>query len=156
MRESFINLRPQEKLRDSMLNPKDVDHIKFMKAVAEELKKNENVKPHALAGFVKSGVNAERPPAQKDFWFLRSAAILRKAYTRGPIGVSRLRTAFGSRKRMGHKPAHHRLAGGKFIRMMLQQLEKAGYLQKIQKPVYGRALTPAGQKFLDGVAKSCK
>ena len=150
----FLNLHFKQSIRDRMLTPKDVDHIKFVRAVAEELKKNENVKPHALAGFVKSGVNAERPPEQKDFWFLRSAAILRKAYTRGPVGVSRLRTAFGSRKRRGHKPAHHRLAGGKFIRMMLQQLEKAGYLQKIQKPVHGRALTPAGQKFLDAVAKT--
>ena len=156
MWESFINLRPQEKLRDRMINPKDVDHIRFVKAVAEELKKNETIKPHAFAGFVKSGVNAERPPQQKGFWFLRSAAILRKAYTRGPVGVSRLRTAFGSRKRRGHKPAHHAKAGGKFIRMMLQQLETAGYLKKIQKPVFGRALTPAGQKFLDGVAKNCK
>ena len=143
----FLNLHFKQSIRDKMLTPKDVDHIKFVRAVAEELKKNENVKPHALAGFVKSGVNAERPPEQKDFWFLRSAAILRKAYTRGPVGVSRLRTAFGSRKRRGHKPAHHAPAGGKFIRMMLQQLEKAGYLQKIQKPVSGRALTPAGQKF---------
>lgn len=139
-----------------MITPKDVDHLKFMAAVAEELKKNENVKPHKLAGFVKSGVNAERLPDQKDFWYLRSAAILRKVYVRGPVGVSRLRTAFGSRKRRGHKPAHHRRAGGKFIRLMLQQLEKAGYLQKIQKPVFGRALTPAGQKFLDGIAKNCK
>ena len=120
----FLNLHFKQSIRDKMLTPKDVDHIKFVRAVAEELKKNENVKPHALAGFVKSGVNAERPPEQKDFWFLRSAAILRKAYTRGPVGVSRLRTAFGSRKRRGHKPAHHAPAGGKFIRMMLQQLEK--------------------------------
>ena len=139
-----------------MITPKDIEPTKFIKALAEELKKNESIKPHALAGIVKSGVCTERPPSQKDFWYLRSAAILRKIYTKGPVGVSRLRTAFGGRKRGTHKPAHHRKTGGKFIRLMLQQLEKAGFVQKIQKPVFGRNLTPAGQKLLDKTAKEAK
>ena len=36
---TFLNLHKQGIMREIMITPKDVDHIKFMKAVAEELKK---------------------------------------------------------------------------------------------------------------------
>jgi len=130
------------------VNPNDLHAL-----VAEELKKTE-IKPPAVAAFVKSGVNTERPPTQQDFWYLRSAAILRKLYLNtDPVGVQKLRTAFGSRKRRGHKQAHHYKAGGKFIRLMLQQLEKEGLVKKVQKPRKGRIITSKAQKLLDSLAK---
>ena len=137
-----------------MVTVRDVPAQEFIGRLAEELKKEEPMQPHKLSTMVKSGSCAERPPQQPDFWYLRSAAILRKVYLSGPIGTQRLRTVYGDRKRRGHKPAHHRPAGGKFIRLMLQQLEKTGYIQKTDKPVKGRAITPKGQKFLDSLAKS--
>ena len=137
---------------------RDVPVQKLVEKLSEELKKNENIKPPEWSKFVKTGVSAERPPLQKDWWFLRSAAILRRIYLKGPVGVERLRTAFGGRRKMQHgkKTYHHRKAGGKVIRLILQQLEKAGYVQKVEKPKKGRIVTPKGQKFLSKISKEIK
>jgi small subunit ribosomal protein S19e len=136
----------------------DVPVQKLIEKLSEELKKNENIKPPDWSRFVKTGVSAERPPLQRDWWYLRSAAILRRVYMEGPVGVERFRTAFGGRRKMQHgkKTYHHRKAGGKIIRLMLQQLEKAGYVQKAAKPKSGRIVTPKGQKFLSKVSKEIK
>ena len=68
--------------------------------------------------------------------------------------MEKLRSFYGGRKRMGHKPPHFRKAGGKIIRTILIDLEKKGYIQKKGKE--GRVITPQGQKFLDGLAKQLK
>lgn len=135
---------------------REVPADKLISKVAEKLKKIESIKPHPQSVYIKSGVCAERPPVQPDFWYIRSAALLRRIALRGPVGVQRLRTVFGSRKRRGHKPAHHRPVGGKFIRLMLQQLEQAGFIKKVEKPRKGRVLTPKGQAFLDRISKEMK
>jgi len=128
---------------------KEVLPSKLIQKLSEELKKDENIKPPEWSKYVKTGVSSERPPQQEDWWFLRSAAILRKIYLYGPVGVQRLRTAFGGRRRRGHKPAHSRKAGGKIIRLILQQLEKSNYIQKVEKPKKGRAITSKGQRLLN-------
>ncbi|NIM47048.1 MAG: 30S ribosomal protein S19e [Candidatus Aenigmarchaeota archaeon] len=135
---------------------RDVPPQKLIGKLSEELKKNENIKPPEWSKFVKTGVSSERPPSQGDWWFLRSAAILRKIYLNGPIGTQRLRNVFGGRRRRGHKPAHHRKAGGKIIRLILQQLEGAGYIKKTEKPRKGRIITSKGQKLLIKTAKGLK
>jgi len=135
---------------------RNVPAQKLIGRLSEELKKNENIKPPEWSKYVKTGVSTERPPSQEDWWFLRSAAILRKIYLNGPIGVQRLRTAFGGRKRRGHKPAHHRKAGGKIIRLILQQLENANYIKKTEKPRKGRVITPKGQKILSKMVSELK
>ena len=134
---------------------RDVPVQKLIENLSEELKKNENISPPDWSRFVKTGVSSERPPMQKDWWFLRSAAILRRVHEDGPLGVSKLRTAFGGRTKMQHgkKTSHHRKAGGKVIRLILQQLEKAGFIQKVEKPRRGRVITPKGQKLLAKVTK---
>jgi len=135
-----------------MANVREVRADKLIPAVAAELKKVDVIKQHPSSGIVKSGVCSERPPEQPDFWYLRSAALLRKVYLTGPVGTQRMRTAFGSRHRRGHKPAHHAKAGGKFIRLMFQQLESAGLVAKVEKPRKGRAVTAKGQKLLERLA----
>jgi small subunit ribosomal protein S19e len=135
---------------------KDVSPQKLVEKLSEELKKNDNIKPPEWSLYVKTGVAKERPPLHKDWWFLRAAALLRKIYLNGPIGVQRLRTAFGGRRKMPHgkKIHHHRKGGGKIIRLILQQLEKAGYVQKVEKPKRGRIITPKGQKLLAKVSRA--
>ncbi len=127
----------------------DVDANDLIEFAKEELKKNESLAVPEWALFVKSGVSRERPPEQEDFWYIRAAALLRKLYVKGPIGISRLKTEYGGRKNRGSKPEHHYSGGGKIIRVLLQQLEKAGYVKKGKK---GREITPAGIKFLDSIA----
>lgn len=120
----------------------------LIKKIAEKLK-NELPKPEWVS-YVKAGVYAERPPEQEDFWWIRAAAILRKLYLNGALGVSRLRRLYGKRKKRGVKPEHKAKAGGKIIRSILQGLEKLGYVEKTKQ---GRALTSKGRSFLDNIAK---
>jgi small subunit ribosomal protein S19e len=75
--------------------------------------------------------------------------LLRRIYLDSPVGTERLRSYYGGRKKSGHKPAHFRKASGNIIRKILQQLEKAGFVEKSGK---GRKLTSKGQKFLDRIA----
>jgi small subunit ribosomal protein S19e len=135
---------------------KNVPPQKLIMKVSEKLKKDENIKPPEWSRFVKTGLSSERPPIQEDWWFIRSASILRKIYINGPVGAQRLRTSFGGRRRRGHKPAHHAKAGGKIIRTILQQLEKAGYVKTVEKPRKGRKITPRGQRLLDRTKREIK
>ncbi|MFB6245734.1 MAG: 30S ribosomal protein S19e [Candidatus Nanohaloarchaea archaeon] len=100
--------------------------------------------------FVKSGSDRERTPEQENWYHVRSAAILRRIYMDGPLGVSKLRTIYGKRKDNGHGPEHHGKASGKVIRTALQKLEEAGYLE--EKEGEGRQITDQGKSFLDSRA----
>jgi len=126
----------------------DISADKLIEKLKEELKKIETVKPPLWAQMVKSGPHRERPPQQTDFWYIRAASILRRIYIDGPVGVSRLRTYYGGRKRRGRRPAKTYKAGGAIIRKILQQLEAAGLVKKEKK---GRVLTPQGRKFVDKI-----
>jgi len=132
-----------------MVTVTEVPAAKLIEKLKEELKKNEEIQPPAWASFAKSGAHRERPPKQKDFWYIRTASLLRKIYLEGPVGISRLRTYYGGKKRRGYKPAHFRRASGNILRKILQQLEKSGLVEKAKK---GRKITSKGQKFLDKVA----
>jgi small subunit ribosomal protein S19e len=131
-----------------MVTARDVDPNLLIAKVAEKLEK-EIPKPEFI-DYVKSGAHTERPPEQRNFWWIRCAAILRKAYMQGRVGVSRLRRQFGKRKNRGVKPEKKTPAGGKIIRKALQELEKAGYLKSI--PGKGRVITPKGVSLLDNTA----
>ncbi len=135
----------------------DVDQSKLVEKTAEELKKIDFVKMPSWANFVKTGVAKERPPIEKDWWYKRAASILRRVYVYKLVGVNRLRVKYSSRKNNGHKPEHTEQSGGKIIRVILQQLEKAEFVKKAEiKNKKGRILTPKGKNFLDKIAKDAK
>lgn len=136
-----------------MVSIQDTDTQKLIRKTADELKSRITMPEWAL--YVKTGASKERPPEQRDWWQLRAASMLRRIYTDGPVGVSRLRTAYGGRHRRGHKPPHFKEGGGKVIRVILQQLEGAGLVQKAEKKK-GRIITKEGQKFLNAVARQVK
>ena len=138
-----------------MVNLKDVPPEQFIQKLKEELKKFNEISPPQWTRFVKSGPHRERPPEQSDFWFIRAASILRRVYIDGGVGVGRMRTHYGGRKRRGYKPAHFRKSSGNVIRKIVQQLEHAGLVEKGEKKV-GRRLTSKGRKFLDKVAKEAE
>lgn len=122
---------------------------------AEELKQISSMTPPEWASFVKTGVSKERPPVRLDWWYVRMAAVFRKIYINGPIGVSKLRTAFGSKQNRGFAPERFKQSGGSHLRMMLQQLENEGFLKKVEKGVHkGRILTPKGKIFLEKIAEN--
>jgi small subunit ribosomal protein S19e len=132
----------------------DVPAEKFIAALAAELKKIEDFKMPEWAFYVKTGRAKERVPESSDWWYTRAASILRQIYIRRVVGVSRLRTRYGSKQNRGMKPKRFRKGAGKNIRVILQQAEKAGLLEKIKSKKSGRKLTAKGREFLDNIAKS--
>jgi small subunit ribosomal protein S19e len=80
--------------------------------------------------------------------------MMRKLYINGPIGVSRLRKAYGGRKRMGVRPAHFRKAGGNILRSILQQLEAADLVEK--DGTKGRVVSSKGRSLLDAMSGQIK
>lgn len=128
------------------------DPQKFNLALAEALKKVPEMKMPEWAGFVKTGTSKERVPYDSDYWYNRAASILRQLYLRGVVGVGKLRTRYGGRKRRGGRPDEFRKAGGKIIRAILQQAETAGIVEKIAtNKQFGRRLTQKGRDFLDSI-----
>jgi small subunit ribosomal protein S19e len=137
-----------------MVTVQEVNPQEFINRLKEELKKIENIKEPSWMKFAKSGSHKERPPEQKDFWYIRAASILRRLYIDGPIGVERLRTYYGGRKSRGTKPSKFRKASGNIIRKILQQLEGARLVEKAGKS--GRKLTSNGRRLLDRIAYEVK
>jgi small subunit ribosomal protein S19e len=123
----------------------------FILKLAEELKKTSSIKAPEWFQFVKSGVSKQRPPINPDFWYIRAASILRQLYIKGVVGVNRLRVRYGSKKNRGVQPSRFRKASGKAIRVLLQQTEAAGLIEKVTKDQHGRRLTIKGKELLDSI-----
>ena len=135
----------------------DVPQTELVERAAEKLKTNNSIKPPVWAAFAKTGVSKERPPIRQDWWQVRTAAVLLKIYKLGPIGVSKLRTYYGSKKNRGVKPEHFYKGSGNILRKVLQQLDSAGYTKKAEAGVHkGRIITKEGKMFLESIAKDVK
>lgn len=124
------------------------DHI--IRRVAEELKKRKEIVPPAWAAFAKTGVHKEMPPEDPDWWFTRAAAVLRRVYVDGPLGVERMRSFYGGKKNRGSKPNAFRKGSGSILRKSLQQLEAAGLIVHDKT---GRRVSPEGMKFMDNLSQ---
>lgn len=124
----------------------------YNKKLAEAIKKMPEFNMPEWALFVKTSVSKIRPPESSDWWYNRVASILRQIYKNGVVGVNRLRTKYGSRKNRGMRPEVFMKASGKSIRVILQQAEKAGLLEKVKEGRrFGRRLTKSGKQFLEGI-----
>jgi len=130
----------------------EVPPDKLINAMAGELKSAIKFKRPEWAMDVKTGAQKERAPTDPDWWWVRSASILRKLYVDGPIGSRRLRVAYGGRKNRGRKPEEFRKAGGKILRVILQQFDQTGFTEKDVKTKQGRVLTSKGRSFVDKAA----
>lgn len=127
------------------------DHI--IRRVAEELKKRKEITPPAWAAFAKTGVHKEMPPEDPDWWFIRAAAVLRRVYVDGPLGVERMRSFYGGNKNRGSRPNAFRKGSGSVLRKALQQLEAAGLIIHDKT---GRRVSPAGMSFLDNLSQKVR
>lgn len=138
----------------------DVPANELIVKVAQALKESykEAIVPPVWVSIVKTGSHNERPPSEPDFWYKRCASILYNAYKHGTIGVRLLRRKYGGRTQHIVRRSHHRPAGGKIIRLAMQQLDKAGLMKleklKVQKDpskigYAGRVITGKGRALLD-------
>lgn len=130
----------------------DVPSAELITVMKEDLKAKKLVKEPAFTVYVKTGNHRMRAPSQSDWFFIRCASILYRVYKDGPVGTESLRNYYGGKKVRGSKPEHFVKASGKVIRSCLQELEKAGLLQK-HKDKSGRIVTPTGQKYLNEQSK---
>jgi len=152
IRLNDFTARKNQKEQDILTTPYDVPASQFIEKLAKYLRENiDEVQPPAWASIAKTGTHVEKQPQNPNWWYTRSASILRKVYVHGPIGIEKLRADYGGRKDFGTKPEHAVKAGGSNIRKSLQQLEAAGLLQKAASQ--GRTMAPKGRKLLQEVAE---
>jgi small subunit ribosomal protein S19e len=135
----------------------EISPQEFNLKLASALKELKEFEPPEWVDFVKSGPSKERPINEEDFWYKRAASILRQIYKKKVIGVSKLRTKYGSKKNRGAKPEKFMKASGKIIRLILQQSDKAG-LTQVSKVIKGsnakragRELTTKGKELLENI-----
>ncbi len=125
--------------------------------LAEALKNLPEFQEPEWAKFVKSSPSKERPIEDPDFWYKRAASILRQIYKNKVVGVNRLRTKYGSKLNRGMKPERFVKSGGKIIRVILQQADKAGFTESVKdtrglkEKRMGRKMTIKGKKFLEEI-----
>ncbi|MDD3041902.1 MAG: 30S ribosomal protein S19e [Methanosarcinaceae archaeon] len=131
----------------------DVPAAELIDKVAGILKENDKVVPPEWAESVKTGVHKELPPIEADWWYTRCAAVLRKIYADGPVGIERLRSVYGGKRDRGSQPYKRVKGSGSIARKAVQQLEAAGLLQKVKD---GRAVSPQGRSMLDNAAHEVK
>ncbi len=134
-----------------MTHPNDVPPSKLLPRLATELRSRGAVQPPPWATFVKTGVHKERAPTQTDWWYLRSASVLRKVYLQGHIGIERLSAEYGGKKDRGSAPYHARSGSRSILREIVHQLEKAGLLQPYK--TQGRRVSAEGARLLDAVSR---
>ncbi len=134
-----------------MVTVYDVPAEKLILKAAKKLKGNDKISPPEWAEYVRTGRHTEKAPVQEDWWFTRSASILRKLYIKGPMGTSRLAAEYGGYADRGSKPNRAVKGSRNIVRKCMIQLEAAGLLISVEKK--GRTISPAGQSLLDNAAK---
>jgi small subunit ribosomal protein S19e len=134
-----------------MTHPTDVPPAALLPRIATELKTRKLVEPPPWASYVKTGVHKQRAPTQVDWWYLRSASVLRKFYLHGTTGVARLAQDYGGKKDRGSSPYHARTGSRAILREIVHQLEKSGLLQT--QKTQGRRLSAEGQRLLNALSR---
>lgn len=145
-----------------MVSIYEIDAQEYNLKLAEALKKIPEFKEPEWLAFVKSGPAKERPIEDPDFWYKRSASILKQIYKKKIVGVNRLRTKYGSKKNRGYAPEKFKKAGGKIIRTILQQSDQAGFteiakdIKGVREKKPGRQLTQKGEEFMEAIGNGNK
>ena len=149
--KSLFNVARHGLLRKDKMSVYDVEPQKHIDELAKKLESMPEFEIPLWANFVKTSTARKRPPVDSKFWYKRAASILRQAFLRGIVGVGKLRTRYGGRKKRGAMPEKFKKASGKIIRLILQQSEKAGLLEKSKGKRAGRELTKKGLELLNSI-----
>src|SRR2546426_6612753 len=73
----------------------DVPPVLLIERLKDRLQAEGKIKPPEWAPFARTGVNTEKAPVQKDWWYRRGAAVVREGYLPGPGGSPRLPAEVG-------------------------------------------------------------
>merc|ERR1712078_950714 len=131
---------------------KDVPADEFIKAAAEFLKRQPKFDVPKWHDIVKTGTLKEYSPYDEDWFFIRSASILRKVYLRKGTGVGALKKWYGGSNgtHRGTRKAHFTTASGAIIRKAMFELEKLEMMEKTGDG--GREITSKGRAEMDRIA----
>ena len=135
-------------------NVREVPQEVYVTKLAAFLESSHVVEAPKWADLIKTGCLKQMPPNDANWWYTRAASVARMVYLHPGTSIKSLRNKYGGNKNYGSSPKHFCQAGGKIIRVILQQLEKAEYIKKGEKG--GRVITAKGQKQLDLVANEVK
>merc|ERR1712146_677762 len=75
------------------------------------------------ADLVKTGTTWELAPYDADWYYIRAAAIARRVYLRGGVGVGAFKKIFGGRQHRGTRPEKVGKGSGSIARHIRKQLE---------------------------------
>ena len=67
-------------------------------------------------------MHKEKSPTQPDWWYFRTASVLRKIGVNGPIGTERLSRHYSGAHDRGSKPNRSSNGSRKVLRLIMQQL----------------------------------
>ncbi|RLG14762.1 MAG: 30S ribosomal protein S19e [Candidatus Nanohalarchaeota archaeon] len=132
----------------------DINGVKIDKLInqmALNLQKEKITVPSWI-NMAKTGISRQKIPSDTNWWYFRMASILRQISI-NQIGVSRLRTKYGSRQNRGYAPEKFKKAGGNNIRKAMQELEKLELVERSQK---GRKLTLKGKNYIEKAINEVK
>lgn len=147
-----------------MVSVREIPGQIYVERLAKHLFENykEIIKPPTWAFFIRTGPDRERNPdfppdvdynGGPGWWYYRAASILRQVYLKGPVGISRLRKKYGGLRKRGMESGKFVRGYGKIIRLILQQLEQAGFVMKIMDgQKRGRVVTNNGKSIMDKLA----
>ena len=130
---------------------KDVTSHDFVIAYAAHLKRIGKIEVPKWADLVKTGTAKELAPYDPDWYYIRAAAIARRVYLRGGIGVGSFKRIFGSRVNRGTVPETFKTGSGSICRHIIKELETLKIVEKVPNGK-GRRITPQGQRDLDSIA----
>ncbi|KAF0990529.1 hypothetical protein HZS_5668 [Henneguya salminicola] len=130
---------------------RDVDQSVFVERFASVLKRKQVVEAPSFTLYCKTSHGKELAPYNKDWFFVRMAALARRLYIDSNMGVGYFKKIYGTGKRNGTRPKHHVSGSGSVARKALQALEKLNIV-KIDDENGGRIMTSSGRKEMDALA----
>ena len=101
---------------------KDVAAHDFVIAYAAHLKRIGKIEVPKWADLVKTGTAKELAPYDPDWYYIRAAAIARRVYLRGGIGVGAFKRIFGGRIHRGTRPEKFMTGSGSIARHILKEV----------------------------------
>ncbi|MCL4335260.1 MAG: 30S ribosomal protein S19e [Candidatus Thermoplasmatota archaeon] len=133
-----------------MVDARKVPAELIIQELSSKLASNKDLKVPDWVNYLKAGIHRENSWENGEQWYYcRSASLLRKLYIKGTLGISRLSQEYGGRVDRGSK-RYHPSSGSRFIvRYILHSLESAGLVKKVNG---GRTLSPAGQSLMEKAA----
>ncbi len=129
----------------------DVPPDRLIEKLSHHLKSDFDLTPPEWIENVRTGTHTEKEPVQEDWWYIRSAAALRKIYVKGPIGSDRLSELFGGPKNRGSKPNKAVGGSGSIIRDILKKFDTIGLTEQL--PGKGRKITSTGVSLCNKAAQ---